>query len=308
MPSWPETRGIPRGAWAAGLALAGLAAAWPSPLRGETTFYQDRVAPLLERHCVTCHGPEKQKGKLRLDSFEAILKGGVSGEVVRPGDLKGSELYRRITLPATDEEVMPGDGKPLLSPAEIRNLELWILKGASPTRVVAEFPGAPALGRPAGATPPLAPDWRPRAAEIAQLERRLGVRLVPRSAVATDGLVLRTASSPARCDDAALAALASVADLIVEAELARTRITDAGLPAIGKWGNLRALDLTRTAITAGGLTPLGALRHLEALNLTETAVDNAGLAAVRTLPALKRVWYHGTRVSAEATALTPPVP
>lgn len=289
----------------AALALAGLTAAWQPELRGETTFYQDRVGPLMERHCVICHGPEKQKGRLRLDSFEWMMKGGVSGEVVRPGDLKGSELFRRITLPATDEEVMPGDGKPLLSPAEIRNLELWILQGASPTRVVAEFPGAPVLGRPTAVAQPLAPDWRPRAAEIAQLERRLGVRLVPRSAVTTDGLVLRTASRPARCDDAVLAALAPLADLIVEAELARTRITDAGLATLGKWGNLRALDLTRTAVTSGGLAGLVALPHLEALNLTDTAVDDAGLAAVRALPALKRIWFHGARVSAEAAGLAP---
>jgi hypothetical protein len=259
--------------------------------RGEATFYQERVGPLLDRHCVACH-------RLRLDSFEWMRKGGVSGEVVQPGSLKGSELHRRIVLPATDEEVMPADGKPLLSPAEIRTLELWILKGASATQGVAEFPEAPLPGRPTASAPLLAPDWRPRAAEISQLERRLGVRLVPRSAVPTDGLVLRTASSPARCDDAALGALAPVAELIVEAELARTRITDAGLPAVGGWRNLRRLDLTRTQVSSDGIAGLVALRHLETLNLTDTGVDDAGLAAARALPAQPRVWFHGTRAAA----------
>ncbi|MEY3609314.1 MAG: hypothetical protein RLZZ447_2102, partial [Verrucomicrobiota bacterium] len=122
---------------ALGLLLAAL------PLGGETTFYQDRIGPILERHCVVCHGPEKQKAGLRLDSFAWVMKGAESGAMVLPGNAAGSELYRRITLPAGDDEVMPTDGKPLLSREEIRNVELWILGGASATKVVAEFPGAP---------------------------------------------------------------------------------------------------------------------------------------------------------------------
>lgn len=227
------------------------------------------------------------------------MKGAESGPVVVAGEAKRSELLRRITLPVTDEEVMPGDGKPLLSREEIANLERWVRDGASPTRVVADFPGAPPLRRGAAETTALAPDWRPQAAEIAVLERALGVQLRPRSQVFTDGLVLRTASAPGRCDDAALEKLAPVATLIVEAELARTRVTDAGLVAVGRWENLRNVDLTRTGVSSAGLGALAGLRRLEALNLTDTAVDDAGLARLKELPVLTRVWHHGTRVSRE---------
>lgn len=268
--------------------------------RAETTFFQARIAPVLDRHCVSCHGPEKQKAKLRLDSFEAVMRGAESGVMVKPGDARGSELFRRITLPASDDEVMPTDGKPLLSRDEIRNIELWIDGGASASKVVADFPGAPPLSRFKPAEPARAPDWRPRAAEIAALESRYHVRLVPRSQVPTDGLVLRTASAPGRCDDAVLTALAPIAPLIVEAELARTRVTDAGLAALAGWENLRTVDLTRTAVTSAGLAPLARLRTLETLNLTDTAVDDAGVAPLRTLPSLRRLWLHGTKV-------TPPV-
>ena len=268
--------------------------------RGETTFYQARIAPILDRHCVSCHGPEKQKAKLRLDSFEAVLRGAESGVIVKPGDARGSELFRRITLPASDDEVMPTDGKPLLSKDEIRNIELWIAGGASATKVVADFPGAPPLSRFKPAEPARAPDWRPQATEIAALEAKLQVRLVPRSQVPTDGLVLRTASSPGRCDDAVLAALAPVAPLIVEAELARTRVTDAGVAALAGWENLRVVDLTRTAVTSAGLAPLARLRLLENLNLTDTAVDDTGVSALRTVPSLRRLWLHGTKVTPPA--------
>ena len=273
-------------------ALAFLLAA--APLGAETTFYQDRIGPILDRHCVVCHGPDKQKAGLRLDSHAWVMKGAESGAMVLPGNAAGSELHRRITLPAGDEEVMPSEGKPLLSREEIRNIELWILGGASATKVVAEFPGAPSLGRPKPVAVALAPDWRPRAAEIRRLETELGIRLVPRSQQAGDGLILRTAGSPRRADDSALARLAPLADLIVEAELARTPVTDAGLAAVGRWTNLRSLDLSRTKVTGQGLAALAGLASLEALNLTDSAVDAAGIERARGLPALRRLWAFGS--------------
>lgn len=285
MTSWRSVK-IP----VAALLLAGGA-------RGEATFYEARIAPILERHCVICHGPEKQKAQLRLDSFAAVMRGADSGVVVKAGDVRGSELFRRITLPATEEEVMPNEGKPLLSRNEVRNIELWIAGGASATSSVAEFPTAPAVSRPAETPVAHAPDWRPQAAAVAAAERALGVRLVPRSQVPTDGLVLRTASGPGRCDDGVLAKLAPLAGYIVEAELARTRVTDAGLVSLAAWENLRSLDLSRTKVTSGGLAALTSLKKLEVLNLTETAVDDTAVVHLKALSALQRVWQYGSKLT-----------
>lgn len=266
-------------------------------LRAEPAFFTARVLPILDKHCVVCHGPEKQKAGLRLDSFEHTMKGGEGGEVVKPRAVKESELFRRITLPHDDEEVMPSDGKPLLAPEEIKVIELWIAAGASATEPVSAFPHAPALKPRKAEVVALAPDWRPRAKQIVALEKELGLKLVPRSQVATDGLILRTASAPTKCDDATLAKLAPVAELIVEAELGRTKVTDKGLATVGGWRNLRALDLTRTQVTSEGVGALSGLAKLEALNLTSTGVDDAGVEKLKTLPALKRVWVFGTKVS-----------
>jgi hypothetical protein len=141
---------------------------------------------------------------------------------------------------------------------------------------------------------PLAPDWSPRAAEIARLAKELGVKLVPRSRLATDGIVLRTASAPATVDDATLARLAPIADLIVEVELARTRVTDEGLKTLATFANLRAVDLTRTAVTSAGIAHLQSLGKLETLNLTETAVDASAQPMLASLGSLKNVWHFGT--------------
>jgi mono/diheme cytochrome c family protein len=265
--------------------------------RAEPTFFQARVAPIFDKHCVACHGAEKKKAGLRLDSFELAMKGGEGGVVIKAGDTKGSELFRRITLPESDDEVMPSDGKPHLSAAEIKLIEFWIARGASGEKVVADYADAPKPPPPKQAVLALAPDWRPRTKEIAALEKVLGVRLTPRSQTSTDGLVLRTASAPGRCDDAALAKLAPLAELIVDAELARTKVTDAGLKSLATFRNLRTLDLTRTAVTSSGVATLTELKFLEALNLTGTAIDDSGVAKLKAMPALKRIWLFGTKAT-----------
>ena len=62
----------------------------------------ERVRALLETRCVSCHGPEKQKGGLRLDSREAVLKGGESGPGAAPGDPDHSLLLRAVRHEAGD--------------------------------------------------------------------------------------------------------------------------------------------------------------------------------------------------------------
>jgi len=114
----------------------------------------------------------------------------------------------------------------------------------------------------------------------------------------TDGIILRTVSAPGRCDDAALVQLEPVGALIVEAELARTKVTDAGLKTLAGFHNLRSIDLSYTAITSANLGELTALPHLYKLNLTGTAIDASGLAKLRSAPGLKHIYYFQTKASA----------
>lgn len=259
-----------------------------------STFYAARVAPLFEEHCLLCHSAGKRKGGLRLDSYERLLTGGKGGVVIKPGDAKGSELFRRVSLDPASKDFMPKEGKPPLGQDDLKLLELWINAGASQTIAVNAIAGAPVLAKPAA---PLAPDYRPEKPTIAQLESSLGIRLVPRSQDPRDGLVLRTASSPARCDDVALTKLAPVARYIVDAELARTKVTDGGLKAIAGFTNLRSLDLSHTAITSAGLSELAKLPKLEVLNLTGTSVDDTGIAPLRKDKTLKHMYLFQTNVT-----------
>ena len=89
------------------------------------------VARLFEAKCLSCHGPEKQKGQFRVDQRESLLKGGESGvAAVVPGDPGKSGLFRMILLPATHEQVMPPAGKQRLADADILAVFRWIQAGA----------------------------------------------------------------------------------------------------------------------------------------------------------------------------------
>ncbi len=47
--------------------------------------FTSKVKPLMDSRCVSCHGPDKQKGGLRMDSRAALLKGGDTGPALVPG-------------------------------------------------------------------------------------------------------------------------------------------------------------------------------------------------------------------------------
>ncbi len=122
---------------AVGPVAAGKSAKVPAPKAGlrsvnpdNPAFYSVHVEPLFQRSCVSCHRPEKHKGGLRMDSYEQLMKGGDDGPAVVPGNLKKSDLIRRVHLPSTDDDSMPSDGDKPLTPEEIQMVERWISAGA----------------------------------------------------------------------------------------------------------------------------------------------------------------------------------
>ncbi|WP_197456148.1 PSD1 and planctomycete cytochrome C domain-containing protein [Stieleria neptunia] len=91
-------------------------------------FFETKVRPLLVQHCVECHGPEDQSGELRLDRQDHFKRGGGSGPVVVPGDVKASRLIRAIGYRDNGLQ-MPPDSK--LPEEAIRVLSDWVRSGAS---------------------------------------------------------------------------------------------------------------------------------------------------------------------------------
>src|SRR4051812_5379493 len=74
---------------------------------GDAEFFESKVRPLLLAKCVSCHGPEKQRGKLRLDSRAGWEKGGESGPAVVPGKPDESLLIKAVRFQDKDLQMPP---------------------------------------------------------------------------------------------------------------------------------------------------------------------------------------------------------
>ena len=105
----------------------------PASDKKDVTYEKD-IKPLFEHSCVKCHGEVKPKGKLRLDSLEAALKGGVDGKVVVPGESAKSVLVHNIAYLGDEDEHMPPpknkDKIPRLTNEQIGLVRAWIDQGA----------------------------------------------------------------------------------------------------------------------------------------------------------------------------------
>lgn len=99
----------------------------------EKVHFLTKIKPILEARCVSCHGPKKKKGGLRLEPIaEAFPEGDEDWWTILPGDPAGSLLVERIKLTADDDGVMPPRGE-LLTKEEISLIEQWIARGAKHT-------------------------------------------------------------------------------------------------------------------------------------------------------------------------------
>ena len=89
------------------------------------SFFRE-VRPILRANCIGCHKPGKTKGGLDLTSHSALLKGGKSGDTVKPAHAEDSELFTQID---GAEPEMPKDAEPL-NATEVATIQRWITEGA----------------------------------------------------------------------------------------------------------------------------------------------------------------------------------
>jgi uncharacterized membrane protein len=170
------------------------------PAGAEPLVFADVVQPILNEHCVECHGADKQKGKLRLDSLDELMKGGENGATVVAGQVAKSPLLQRMLLPVSDDDRMPPEGKPSPKPEALALIEFWIERGASATLKVKDVL-APTVSR-------------------ALLEHAAGGAAKPAT-------LPGAAAAPAPADSAAAAPADSIATAPAE-KPATERSTDAG--------------------------------------------------------------------------------
>src|SRR5580765_2647387 len=124
------------------LKLVGMFAAMFTASAAPAPDFSREVRPLLEQHCFKCHGPEKQKGELRLDTKEGAFATGESGEkAIVPGRASDSRLIKLVSS-KDDAERMPSKGGPVSAPKLVL-LNVGFVGGE-------KGPKTPPAGGPAG--------------------------------------------------------------------------------------------------------------------------------------------------------------
>jgi YHS domain-containing protein/mono/diheme cytochrome c family protein len=254
--------------------------------------YARDVHPILRDHCFTCHGPEKQKGKLRLDTREGLFGGKDGEQPVVPGKPDVSLLYELVTLPHDDPDVMPAEGEPLTG-EQLATLKKWIEAGAPWTAVAAEE------GRPAGPALDLPELSAEQQAAISSARGALEERGLPALPVAAglSALDVNFSLQREKVGDAEVALLAGLEPCLVWLNLSGTALTDAALAQVGRCGELRRLNISNTKVSDAGLAQLAGLGKLTYLNLYGTGVTDAGLARLAGLAQLEKLYLWQTQVT-----------
>lgn len=172
------------------LGIASLACAARLGAAAGAPDFQEHILPIFYRHCFSCHSEKqaKPKGGLRLDTAQGIR----DGEVIVPGKPDASEMLKRISLPPTDEDVMPPikGGAQSLSDAERAVLREWIAGGAK-TGAWVKFEHRDVPLSTGGATFSRADVSRLAAQVDALVERHHAVKGTKRNALASDETFLR---------------------------------------------------------------------------------------------------------------------
>ncbi|MCC7388016.1 MAG: hypothetical protein IT431_04525 [Phycisphaerales bacterium] len=296
--------------------LAALQAQLEASGKSLTIDFATQIAPIFANHCIECHGPDKQKGDLRLDARQFVFDDRApDAQVIIPGDAQASDLFFLVTLPEDDEDHMPPEGKgEPLSPDQLALLETWINEGALWLDIPIVAPAATADAAPAEPNQPDHPA-RPALPELVFDEAAQAQQADAFAALHARGVVALRASqadpwAEVRFDllghnitDADLALLEPLKPTLTRLNLAGTAVTDAALAALCQFPRLAELNLSRTAVTDAGVARLTGHPALRSLNLYSTAVTDQTLVAAASLPALENLYLWNTRVAPQSAQL-----
>jgi mono/diheme cytochrome c family protein/uncharacterized membrane protein len=269
----------------------------------EAQVYTDMIQPLFAARCYSCHGPEKMKGKLRLDNPELIMKGGKSGHTIVPGEPGESTMIEALLLPNDNKKHMPPKEKPQLTQNEIDLLHWWISTGPEFSKKTKDLAQTDKIRTvllsfqtgSANENITSLPAKEPRQADekLLQKIRSAGIPVMP---VAVKSHYLTVNFVPSVTGDNAVQLLEPLREQLLSLNLGNTAVTDSVLTIIGKLTNLRRLSLNNTAITDKGLSKLRSMTQLEFLNLVGTRVTATGVLQLKELTNLQGIYLYQTQV------------
>lgn len=262
-------------------------------------IFNDAVMPIIQSKCVSCHNTDKKKGGLLLTSYDAMFTGGKTREGIAPGNLIGSEIFRRISLPADHKEFMPTNGKTPLTENQLAILEWWIESGAQKKAIIADL-------HPNKKMQSILSDFfqfdrdelmelviaPPKSGAIEKLLKQ-GFQVNQLTLAKNIYEVKFQGDRPAQLK---MEDLNLLKDQIVWLQLTNCTVTDEELKIIGNLPNLHKLNLNRNSITDTGISYLQSLPKLQYLNLYGTAITNKSIPILMQIPELKKLYVWETAI------------
>jgi uncharacterized membrane protein/mono/diheme cytochrome c family protein len=274
----------------------------------EAKVYANVVQPIFQTKCYSCHSSKKQKGGLRLDKFELIMKGGKDGKIIMHGNADSSDIIRRLLLPDENEDHMPPRAKPQLTDKQIALLHWWIENGNDTARKVKEMPQPEPIGaylltlqadhaeHKLPANIPAEPVDKADDRAVKQLKNK-AVVILP--VAQNSNYLMANFVAATNVRDKELQLLLPLKKQLVWLKCGDTKITDSALNIIAQCSNLTFLQLNNTLITDAGLQQLSSLQQLQSLNLVGTNVSMKGLETLKGLKQLQSIYLYQTKINKE---------
>ena len=257
----------------------------------KAVFYTDIIQPILNQRCVSCHNDKKTKGGLKMNSFNAIMKGGKNGSVLMINNSIESKIYKRMTLPIEDRYHMPPKSRIQPSKEEIELIKIWIDNSASKDVLVGDLPISKKIlvsflpDKPNGIFPEK--DVEPATNKQLSDLRNMGFLVV--NIFESSPYLKVSCINIDDFRDKSIEQLISLKDNIVELDLSSTMVTDNVFEYIKDFKNLTVLKLDNTNVYGKKANFLSELPNLKKISLVNTTFDFKYISNFYKLPNLTNV-------------------
>jgi cytochrome c/Leucine Rich Repeat (LRR) protein len=274
----------------------------------EAKVYDSVIQPIFQTRCYSCHSSKRQKGGLRLDKYNLMLKGGKDGKIISTGEPDNSDMIKRLLLPDEDDKHMPPREKPQLTDKQIALLHWWIENENDTTRKVKALPQPDPIkgyllslqiGHEEKKLPASIPSSAVEKADSIAVQKLKDKGIIVLPVAQNSNYINANFVTATNISDKDFALLLPLKKQLVWLKCGDIKITDSALSFVAQCSNITFLQLDNTSITDKGLQKLASLQQLQSLNLVGTNITAEGLKALKDLKQLQSLYLYQTKINKE---------
>ena len=253
--------------------------------------FNNLIRPILDSKCVSCHNSKKSKGKLMLNNYEVLKKGGKNGLVINFKNPELSEILVRIHLPKSEKKHMPPKAKKQLTKAEINILSHWINMGAPENTLIKDMEMSYELlsnfiQKEESFFPEIDIDT-PNKNSISFL-RKKGIHIAP--ITKSSNLLYLSSYNYHEFIEEDITELKKLKDNLVDMDLSNSSFNDEVFEILSTFKNLTRLKLNYTSVSGKGIDKLSSLKNLKKLHLINTNFNSNQIKVINSFPALEKAY------------------